>query len=429
MQYKAKIKKALAVLSPDLIAPEAPMQSALLKRAVALAKITGCELEIFHVCYDGGLLYQLFASDDELERQRMRLTDSAATRVAEVAARLRNEAIDVKDEVRWDNPRTDAILRKITQSSPDIVLKQAREHSFVLGITSNTDWELARRSPAHLWLVNNGVDDIDRIVAAVGNQPHDTNEITSAADYDIFRTAGLIGDIFKAEIHPVNAYQVPDTQSYVAASASMGAPVLTEEIPRVSRSKIFKKHNSNIRAFAQYFQIPTDNVHVCEGHPTEVIPNVAKSIDADMIVMGSTNISRFERLFSSVTVEPVIADAECDMLIVREHEPSSVPKAAESPHYGVPKYDLARAIIEPESTFETPQEVAGIADLSIPLRERILQAWEYDIKAEMREEDEGGPAGRVDTDVLDDIYSAKALLEMKKEKAGNDNKTLKRLSA
>lgn len=428
MSYKTGIEKALVVLSPDLVKPEDPMQSTLLKRAVGLAKITGCELELFHICYDGGLQYQLFKSEGDLAKQQEALTDLAATQVADIATRLKDEVAGIRHEVRWDAPRTDAILRKIAQANPDIVIKQAREHSFVLGISSNTDWELARRSPAHLWLVHDEVDEIKRVVAAVGSQPIDSGDITSSADYEIFRTAGIIGDIFNADVHPVNAYRIPAPQAIVAAPAGAMAPVGAPETPQSSPSQIVKRHDANVKSMAQYFQVPADNVHVCEGHPTRVIPDVARAIDAGMIVMGSSSINRLERLLSPVTVEPVIADAECDILVVRERDLSGVPDAADSPRHGIPKYDLARAITAPESTFDSPQEVARLSDLSIELRKRILQAWEYDIRAEMAEENEGGPVGEIGVHALDDISAAKSLLDMQSGKSRDRNKTLNDIS-
>lgn len=428
MTHKAKIEKVLVVLSPDLIRPDKPKQSPLIQRAVSLAKVTGCELELFHVCYDGGLEYQLFESDADLERRRDVLTDRDATLLAEIATRLKNEGINVRREVRWDSPRTDAILRKVAQARPDIVMKQAREHSFVLGITSNTDWDLARRCPAHVWLVNDEVEDIGRIMAAVGNKLGSPGDITTAADYDVLRAAGLIGDTFKGEIYPVNAYQVPNTQSLVAGIGGGVTPIDSAAENKQVRTQIVKQHSGSVKALAQYFNIAKDNVHIREGHPNRVIPDVAESVGADMIVMGANSIGRLERLIRSVTVEPVMADTNTDILVVRESDLDGVPNAAESPFYGVPKYDLERAITNPEATFDSPQAVANMPDVSIELRNRILQAWEYDIRAEMSKENEGGPTRDIDVNALDAIYSARALLDMKQEKPGNGHMSVHGMS-
>ena len=425
MTNKAKFKKVLVVLSPDLIKPDSPKQSPLMQRAVSLAKSTGCELELFHVCYDSGLEYQLFESDADLESRRKALTDRDATLLSEMATRLKDQSINVSYEVRWDSPRTDAILRKIEQSKPDIVMKQSREHSYVLGITSNTDWDLMRRSPAHVWLVNDKVEGIDRIMAAIGNKFGDPGDITTAADYDLLRTAGLIGDTFDAAIYPVNAYQIPNPQNLVAGVEGALAPIAAaDEQNSPLRTQIVKQHRGAVKAFAQYFKIAKKNVHVHEGRPDKVISDVAESIGADMIVMGASSIGRFERLVSSVTVEPVMAETNTDIFIVRERDHDRVPDVVERPICGVPRYDLEHAITNPEATFDSPQEVANLSEISVELRNRVLQAWEYDIRSQMTAENEGGSIGDIDINALDQIVSARAELETRRQKPVNHQMAL-----
>ena len=86
MNGEARIKKILVILSPELIDSPDPMESALLKRAAYISRATGCELELFHVAFDSGLDYQLFKTEEELEKQRQMVLDRDATRLAEIAA-------------------------------------------------------------------------------------------------------------------------------------------------------------------------------------------------------------------------------------------------------------------------------------------------------------------------------------------------------
>lgn len=428
MKYQPKIRKVLVVLSPDLVRPDDPMKSALIQRAVALARSTGCELELFHVSHDRGRDRSIFASDEDLRREQERLTDQDATRLAELAARVKDEYADVKHEVRWDNPRTDAILRKIADAKPDVVLKESREQSYYLGITSNTDWELARRSPAHVWLVDDNVDEIGRILVAVGNQPSDSEDATTAADYDLLRTAGYVGGKFDATIYPVNAFRTPTDTAYAAHVSGAAAPFLAGEEQKVREQKR-RKHDDAVRAMAQYVGVSKDNVRVCDGHPGDVIPKVADDVDADLIILGARNIGRLERLLSSVTVEPVLANASCDVLIFRDSDLSSVPDAPKSPSYGVPKFDVERAIVDPEGVFDSPREVLNKTETSVDFRRRILQVWEYDIRADMQDENEGAPVRDVNVGALDEIDTARALLDMQQQSSANEPVTLSGASA
>ena len=419
MPYEPAIRKVLVVLDSEVTSPDVPKASVLLRRATALARKTGCELELFHACYDSALENDLFASEENLGKLRKQLTDRSATRLAELAAWLGKDGINVSHEARWDAPRTDAILRKTVDSGADVVMKAAREHGYVLGITSHTDWELARRSPAHVWLVNDAIEDVGRIVAAVGNRFAGADDDGELRDRDLLQTAVLFGQAFDAEVHPVNAYAPPTTTAFVGTIGATAVPIETTSEQRELAAKIVDRHRATLMALARNLGVPKDNVHLCEGDPADVIPDTASELGADAIVMGASSIGRLERFLTPVTVEPVMSKAGRDIVVFRDQDTSRVPEAKSKPFRGEPRHDLGQAITYPEDTFESPEEVANLSGVSVALRKRILQAWEYDLRAEMAEENEGGPVRDIDVSVLDEILAAKELLDMKKKGHGN----------
>ena len=413
MNVDARIRKILVILSPELIESADPMESALLKRAAYISRATGCELELFHVAFDSGLDHQLFKSEDELEKQRQGLLDRDATRLAEIAAWLAQKGVSVEHEVRWDYPRADAMLKKIAQSNPDFVMKRQEEHGFLLGITTNTDWELARHAPSSLWLVHDGIDRIETLVTAVGNKSGESSDVTSATDRRLLETAVDVGRAFEARVMAVNAYELPDVSNFVTNVGGTVMPVQEAKDQQAARSRVVARHTQHVKALTDGFGIEDDDVLLREGHPGRVIPDIAKEVGAGLIVMGAKSVGRLERIVRPVTVEPVMAEADCDILVVRDDDSETAAAVEETPIRGVPRYNLEKAITHPDDTFESPQQVANLSDISVDLRKRILQAWEYDIRAEMAEENEGGPVREIDVNALDDILSAKALLDMK----------------
>ena len=420
MKSEARNRKILVIVGPELLEAAAPMESALLQRAVMLARATGYEIELFHAAFDSALEYQLFKSEEEIDRRRRMVLDRDATRLAEIAAWLVKDGFKAGHEVRWDYPRTDAILKKIAHAKPEFVMKHQDEHGFLLGITTNTDWELARRSTADLWLVHEESDSIDPILAAVGNRSGEPGEIAGATDRRLLETAVRLGRSCEARVLAVNAYELPDVSSFVANVGGTVMPVQSAKEQEETRKQILASHEQYVKGLTDKFRIDESDLYIREGHPGSVIPEVAEQAGAGLIVMGANSISRLERIVRPVTVEPVMAEAECDILVIREDQAETAVAESDKPLTGVPRHDLEHAITHPDATFESPQQVANLSDVSIDLRKRILQAWEYDIRAEMAEENEGGPVKPIDVNALDDILSAKAILEMKaKEAAGN----------
>jgi nucleotide-binding universal stress UspA family protein len=406
-----RIDGILVIPGHDLLWADEPLESPLMRRAVALAKKLGCSIELFHVSYDSAIEAALFATDDAIVRARQDCTDRDATRLAEIAAWLQGEGLPVTAEVRWDALRIDATLQKIAEAKPDLVMKPGDGHAYIAGITSHADWELARRSPADVWLVNEGAAALKHIVAAIGSTIGNPGEITTARDDSVLRVATWVGTTFEAGIDIVNAYRAPAVAGAMPPAGPPGAPPALPESLEDYTQQLLERHMRAVSELASKHGIPVSTVHVEEGEAGEVIDRLATAVDADLIVMGANNLNRLERFLKPVTVEPVIAMAACDVLVVREPAGRSVRRIRSGGPVGQPAMDLERAIVNPEATFDSPGDVLALHDVSVGFRRRILQVWEYDIRAAMAEENEGGPVQDIEVDRLRDIRAARAALD------------------
>lgn len=64
--------------------------------------------------------------------------------------------------------------------------------------------------------------------------------------------------------------------------------------------------------------LPTETrTEIVEGNPAEVIINVAKTRESDLIVMGSRGLGRLAGLVLGSTSQKVVSHAPCPVLIVR----------------------------------------------------------------------------------------------------------------
>lgn len=406
-----RIDDILVLPGSELLGADEPLTSPLIQRAVSLARTLGCRVELFHVSYDSAVEAALFATGDDIARARQDYTDRDATRLAEIAAWMQGEGLPVTAEARWDAPRTDALLRKIAESKPDLVMKQGDGHAYMAGIRSHADWELARRSPSDVWIVNEDARAIERIVAAVGSTIGDPGEVTTARDDAVLRAATWVAALFEADLELVNAYRTPAMMGALPPAGPAGAPPVLPQNLGEYTEQLLERHTRAVSELASRHGIPAASVHVEEGEAGEVIDRLATASNAGLIVMGANNLNKLERFLKPVTVEPVMATAPCDVLVVREAEESVLPETRPGAPVGRPPVDLEAAIVNPAAAFESPRDVAKLDDLSVGFRRRILQVWEYDIRAAMAEENEGGPVRDIDAGTLRDISAARAALD------------------
>lgn len=409
-------KNALVIISPDLVDPGAPGASPLIARATELAKATGCKLELIHICHDPSLDHRLFAADDSVQQARRERLDREATAVAEVAARLRSNGLQVEYEVRWDEPRSEALLRKIAQSRPDVVLKASRDHNYVMGLMRNTDWDLIRRSPVPVWFVAEGNGPIANVLPALG-LGQDGDALFTQIDRDLYALAQYLAESLEAATYPVHAYPVPPAlgvySAYTPDLAGLGAVGEDRERALTRHQAIALRHARMIDAFARDVGLDPAEIALQQGNPAHVLTTAAAQRRAPLLVMGARHLTRWERATSAVTAEPVLANASCDVLFVKEPEGAAVPEADDAPLRGFTRIDVERAITDPAAAFAAPAEVVACEDLSQALRRRILQLWEHDIRAQLTEESEGGPVRETKADILQEIRASMAKLPAK----------------
>jgi universal stress protein E len=399
------INRILVVVDPGGVLPTRPEQSALLRRATQIARASGACVELFYPCYDPSLELSLFASREEVSREKERVANRAATQLAELALGMTGNGFEVEHEVRWDHPVGDAVLRKIDDCEPDLVMKRSRGPSFIVGLSQNTDWELIRNAPAHIWFVRDEEELTGTVLTAVGGTAVDEG-IINEPDYRVFRLGNLVASCLGAENRAVHCYQVPRVDAYAtyAPFISGASNVVAQTQPWQDLAEL---HGEAISRFAEQFDLDAEQIILSRGEPGGALPKQAKAHDAGLLVMGARNLSRWERVLSPVAAEPVLAETPCDLLIIKEPEAVEIPQAERQPRTGEPDIDVEMAVVHPEKAFRTPLAVAQADHLTGELRQRILDVWELDIEAQLREEDEGGPVRPTDAGVLKEIATAR----------------------
>jgi nucleotide-binding universal stress UspA family protein len=295
-----QIKRAWVVINPDLVKPSALKESALVTRAIALLKAKGCELHFFHLRLGDSLTTVFFSNNNEVLHEQLKCLNQEATLISELVVRLSSEDVNIKHETRWGTPRLEAVLLKINESQPDLMIKQSRSHSYVMAQRINTDWDLIHHSPAHFWFVNEKIDDnIDSLVTAVDASTNNDN-IIAAADYRVFRMSNLLAEFFDATNTPVHTYQVPAGMStyatYTPVFGGFSSPTESEgRSAQEARQQITKKHSRCIEVFSKYFHINPERVRIAQGQSCADITEAALEVDANLIVVAASNLSRWER--------------------------------------------------------------------------------------------------------------------------------------
>jgi universal stress protein E len=304
-----RLDRILAVVDPTSEAQPA------LARAATLARRCEAVLELFVCDFDPALSGQPFFDTDKLRLLREEFVSERLEYLEELAEELRAEGLAVETHVHWDNPTYRGILRRVEESSPDLVVKDTHHHTVLRRtLFTNTDWSLIRTCPVPLLLAKPADwPDTPRILAAL--DPGHLGDKPAALDHDILEWSELVAARMGGELHAAHAFF---PAALLAATTSMAdmpmaSGMTAAEIVETERQRIAALLAEVVRSHP----VDPSRVHLEQGAANDVLPRLAASLGAALVVMGAVSRSRLQEVFLGSTAERVLDRLGCDVLVVK----------------------------------------------------------------------------------------------------------------
>lgn len=304
-----RLDRILAVLDPTAEAQPA------LAKAVTLARRSGATLELFVCDFDPALASQPILESARLAELREEFVTERLEYLEATAEELIAQGLAVETHVHWENPLYRGILRRVEESAPDLVVKDTHYHTALRRtLFTNTDWSLIRSCPVPLLLAKSAEwHDTPRIVAAL--DPGHLGDKPAALDHDILDWASLIASHMGGEVYAAHAF-LP--AALVAATTGMaGLPVAGG----VTTGEIVEDEHRRLTALLAEIAAPHglegERLRLEQGSAAEVLPRVAESLGAALMVMGAVSRSRLQEIFLGSTAERVLDRISCDVLVVK----------------------------------------------------------------------------------------------------------------
>lgn len=283
-----------------------------LERGVALARKYRAQL---HLC--------IFDHDPLIERAELRFDSEAiqsarkqflAERerwLAAQAAAWEDHDVSIKYDVVWAPEPHEAILKKVKQIGADLLIKDVRSEPMQQRLShSPLDRRILSYCPAPLMLVGPSAKYRPRrIVVAVDTKlssyrPGPLND-------ELFGAAEWICRAFDAEVHVAH---VTMPFRYFEATNIPLAEIQTDFLS--SESKVFAE-------ICSLHNVPTENQHLLNGDIAIELTRFTQRMDIDMIVLGANYCSAENRFMLGNTVESLLGQLDCDLLLVKNADGAS----------------------------------------------------------------------------------------------------------
>lgn len=282
-----------------------------LAKAAHLARRLGARLILVHCAFDP------YAQRPGIQNAafEQRIEKSVADRGAgleRLARPLRRRGLKVAVRLLRDYPAFEGIVREVLRSKPDLVVAESNRHTFGARLfLSNNDWQLILNCPAPLLLVKSAsAYGKARVLAAI--DPLHAHARSGRLDKRILEYAQAITTAHAGRLDVVHAYLPLSSLVATAASETVAFPV----DPQAERRYALDVKRAVDRV-VRPLGFSRRQLHLEPGLPESSIPELAKRLRADVVVMGAVSRRGLKRVFIGNTAERVLDAMPCDLLVIK----------------------------------------------------------------------------------------------------------------
>jgi universal stress protein E len=288
-------------------------------KAVRIAKQLDASVELFHAISTPVFLELEPLTGHSVAQIKRESLDLRRSRLEKIAKRARKRGVHASAHVVWDFPPHEAIVRRADQVRADLIIAECHEGKRLTPwLMHLTDWELLRLSARPVLLLKNNRPWREPVILAAVDPAH-AHAKPARLDASIVDHGKLLSKALRGSFELVHA-NFPGSFGLLMADPAMdGASLAAAYDQQKTASK------SAFEAFAANARIPRSRCHLVDSDPVFAVPHVARTLGADLVIMGAVSRSGLKRVFIGNTAERVLDALPCDVLVVKlAHFPSRV---------------------------------------------------------------------------------------------------------
>ena len=302
-----KYRNILVVIDPSMESQPA------LYRAVEVARLQdNATITVFMSIYDFSYEITSILSVEERDEMRQGVVNQRQAWLENLISPYLNEGLDIRLKVIWHSRPSESILHEVSQTDYDLVVKSAHHHSLLESfIFTPLDWQLIRKCQLPVLLVKEHDWPADGNIVVALNFSDEPDQ--GALNLKLFKEANHVAKLVHGKVHLVNAVPAP------TVNIALEVPGFT---PEVYNEAILAHHQGMMDEFAREHHVPTEQTHVVEGLPEDVLPEIAEQLDAELILLGSLGRTGWSAALIGNTAEQVVDGLHCDLLVLK---PDAIP--------------------------------------------------------------------------------------------------------
>lgn len=230
------------------------------------------------------------------------------------------DGVPIETKVLIGKPSVE-IIRQVLRDEHDLIIKCAEVSGGLREVLfGSTDMHLMRKCPCPVWIIKpTECHKYRRILAAVDRDPDEA--VKDVLNRQILKMSTSLALTEFSETHIVHAWNLVAEDFFRSRRSGLsGAEVdvmLEEEATARERwlENLVKTYGS--KADKNAVDILEPQLHVIKGHARKVVPEIARKLEVDLVVMGTVARSGIDGFFMGNTAESILAQLDCSVLTVK----------------------------------------------------------------------------------------------------------------
>lgn len=219
------------------------------------------------------------------------------------------------------------VIRAVLRNSHDLVIKAAENPGWTQRLFGSDDMHLLRKCPCPVWMVRPGErPEYATILAAVDldlpepDRPVDThseNQSLNAQIIDLGVAMSLSGF---AQLHIVHAWDAPEIEfasMWTNQPETAEVRLLDAERSRHKAAMTRLTDQLRERIGPDSYDFISPSIHLPKGDARTVVPEQAKIIKADLVIMGTVGRTGIQGLIIGNTAEAILDQLSCSVIAVK----------------------------------------------------------------------------------------------------------------
>jgi nucleotide-binding universal stress UspA family protein len=241
-------------------------------------------------------------------------------RVLEALAEPRRPGLDIRYEVLVGDGFLE-IIRAVLRNGHDLVIKPAENPGWTARLFGSDDMHLLRKCPCPVWLTKpDEKSNYDCILAAVDLGPEPEDVLDASLNRRLLELASSLALSDFAALHVVHAWEAIGeaalrTWSDKPELASLRYVEAERSRHEAGMEQLRKHLRDQVGEEAYAYLCPS--FHLQRGAATQVIPELAQRLQADLVVMGTLGRAGISGLFIGNTAEAILEQIRCPVLAIK----------------------------------------------------------------------------------------------------------------